>query len=434
MTNPKNLYGVMFCGFGGSCSGAHQAGLRAAFAIDNNDRIKLPIIDGKKITISEMSKMEKQEIPLPDKWDSGKEGKTWYWHERLPAIQTREKNFGDGKGMVMGVEEFKPTAKHAARFVTASPPCKRFSNAAETWDDDDDELIAMDKFIKGLGKVSIKAALQVPEMEYFIMENVVGMLSASNRDHFFEMKAMLKDAGFSVEYNVFNAADLGCCQERERVILIASKSGRTGLLPVLPGLPRVIFADIMEDGKSKASKDRLERSRWSTATYATARFKEERGAARMKIVIQGKAWALAAGWDKPTVDGCSEILPTIACNAGGGPTRKKWSILDDRFKGHRSATLLEGLRAQGFDESWLDNLPDNESQAWAMIGNAVARPMMYYIMKHLIELDEFHDGKRTEAPLSCKSLEESDVTNLPKNKRIEHDHATGMDVLPWLRK
>lgn len=421
MVDPKNLYGVMFCGFGGSCSGAHQAGLKAAFAIDNNDRIKLPIIDGEKISVPELAKMEKNEVDLPAKWDSGKEGKDWYWHERLPAIQTREKNFNDGKGIVMNVEEFKPTAKHAARYITASPPCKRFSTSAETWDENDIGLSEMDKFIKNLGKVAIRAALQVPEMEYYIMENVVGMLSESNHDHLVEMVTMLKDAGFTAEWAIFNSADLGCCQERERVILVASKSGREGLLPAAPGMKRVCLDDIMEDGKSKVSKERLEKSRWSTSTYATARFKEERGAAKMKIIIPSKALALKDGWDKATVDGCTDIMPTIACNAGGGPTRKKWMILDPRFKGFRNATLLEGLRAQGFEDAWLNNLPESEAQAWAMIGNAVARPMMFHIMRHLRELDAFHDGNAKNPPVSCKSLDESYVIRMPHDSRLKKE-------------
>lgn len=420
MSDPKNLYGVMFCGFGGSCSGAHQAGLEAAFAIDNNDRIKLPILNGEKL---------KSDEDAPEGWDKGKEGENWYWHERLPAIQTREKNFGDGKGLVMSVEEFKPTAKHAARYITASPPCKRFSSSAETWDENDIGLSEMDKFIKDLGKVAIRAALQVPEMEYYIMENVVGMLSESNHDHLVEMVTMLKDAGFTVEWAVFNAADLGCCQERERVILVASKSGRKGLLPAAPGVKRLCFADIMEDGKTKASKERLEKSRWSTSTYATARFKEERGAAKMKIIIPSRAQALKDKWDKATVNGCVDIMPTIACNAGGGPTRKKWMILDPKFKGFRNATLLEGLRAQGFEDAWLDNLPENEAQAWAMIGNAVARPMMFHIMNHLRQLDTFYDGKTKNLPASCKSLDESYVMKMPHDLRLKKEETAKISLV-----
>jgi len=411
----KKRYGVMFCGFGGSCSGAHQAGLECAFAIDNNDRIKVPL--------------------RPDEEDSkdleGKEGVDWEWHERLPAIQTREKNFKDGKGMIMGVDEFKPAAKHAARYVTASPPCKRFSTSAETWenegDDDNEDLLDLDTSIKELGFVAIQKALKVPEMEYYVMENVTGLLTRENKPYLDKMVEMLKSAGCSVEYQIFNSYDLGCCQLRERVILVASKSGRKNLLPEAPaGIKKKIFADIIEDELTVESAARVKKAKWPQSTYLAFVAKMMRGAGQMRVVIPSIEEAKLLGWEPLSLKAFNhgDVLPTIACNAGGGPTRKKWTVLPFNGQGYRNATILEALRAQDFDDAWLANLPANESQAWSMIGNAVPRALMYHIMKHLVALDAFYDGETKSPPASCDPLDPSWVkkTPMPKEKKVLKYH------------
>lgn len=414
MIDPKMRHATFFCGYGGSCSGAMEAGLECSIAIDNNDRIKVPLKKGEK---GDMSFMD------------GEQGVDWEWHERLPAIQTREKNLKDGAGRIMGVDEFIPGPEHAARFVTASPPCKRFSTSAETWVEDKDEdeytdddkwLDELDRGIKELGYVAIDKAVAIPEMEYYIMENVTGLANERNHSYLLGMIKKLRSLGFSVEWNIYNAHDFGACQMRERLILVASKNRHENLLPVAPvGIKKKIFQDIMEDGKSKASRGRIEDARWSQSTYLTFVAKMMRGAGQMRIVIPSSADAAAAGWHPkalaafPHVD----VLPTIACNAGGGPTRKKWAILPFDGHGYRNATRLEGLRAQTHDDAWLANLPKNDALAWNMIGNAVPKCLMAAIMRHLQALDKYYDGKGS-CPPSSRSKDDDYMFKLPQGERV----------------
>lgn len=403
MTIPANKRHVtFFCGYGGSCSGAKAAGLECAIAIDNNDRHKVALVPHDEDDKS---------------WMAGEEGKDWIWEERIPAIQTREKNFKDGAGRVMDVGDFKPGPEHAARFVTASPPCKRFSTSAETWDEDDDFLAELDKSIKDLGLTAIEKAIAVPEMEYYVMENVVGLLSKSNRDYLAQMVAKLRGYGFSVEWQVYNSHNFGVCQMRERLLLVASKSGRKNLLPIAPrGIKKKIFKDIMEDGKTKESKARIKDSLWSQSTYLAFVAKMMRGAGQMRIVIPSRDDATALGWEPMALNAFAhvDVLPTIACNAGGGPTRKKWAVLPFSGHGYRNATLLEGLRAQGHDDAWLDNLPTSKSLAWTMVGNAVPKCFMQAVMSHLIDLDKYHDGTGP-MPDNCMPLEEAEKIKLTKD-------------------
>lgn len=385
----KGKYATFFCGYGGSCSGAEAAGLECAIAIDNNDAD-----------------------------DNGE--------ERLPAIQTRNKNIGDGRGVVMDIAKYVPTANHCARFVLASPPCKRFSTAAESIDqmrgktedeDDEDGLEEMDKNIKELGFISLDKALQIPGHEYYIMENVKGLLSSSNKPYLDEMVRRLRLKGYNAEWQIYNAYDFGACQQRERLFLIASKSGRENLLPTVPkGVKKKTFEDIMETEDSKESKERIKHARWNASTYLTAMAKQDRGAAVMKMIVPSLAQAAKVVKEGKTLASLTDVMPTVACNAGGGPTRKKWMIATlSASHPFRNATLLEGLRAQDHPDKWLKNLPGNDSQSWNMIGNAVPRCLMAGILRHLLALDKFYEGAGPR-PDSCLSLDESFVIHMADKK------------------
>ena len=59
--------------------------------------------------------------------------------------------------------------------------------------------------------------------QYFVFENVTGLLSARDEDgklHFEKMQALFKHCGYSVEYRVLNSHDYGVFQKRYRIILI----------------------------------------------------------------------------------------------------------------------------------------------------------------------------------------------------------------------
>ena len=61
------------------------------------------------------------------------------------------------------------------------------------------------------------------EPEYFVFENVTGLLSAKDEDqtlHFVNMRALFRACGYSTDYRILNAADYGILQNRKRIILI----------------------------------------------------------------------------------------------------------------------------------------------------------------------------------------------------------------------
>jgi site-specific DNA-cytosine methylase len=58
----------------------------------------------------------------------------------------------------------------------------------------------------------------------FVFENVPGILSAKNGEHFDKIKKSINEAGYNFEYKILNAKDFGVLQDRKRVIIIGWKA------------------------------------------------------------------------------------------------------------------------------------------------------------------------------------------------------------------
>ena len=72
--------------------------------------------------------------------------------------------------------------------------------------------------------------------EYFVFENVIGLLSAKDKDGipFFEsMQKVLKECGYSLEYRVLNSKDFGVLQNRRRIVIIGKKGEHENFYPNL---------------------------------------------------------------------------------------------------------------------------------------------------------------------------------------------------------
>ncbi|MGY1426046.1 DNA cytosine methyltransferase [Lysobacter sp. A289] len=148
-------------------------------------------------------------------------------------------------------------AKEEIHLIAGGPPCQAFSSAGQRKGFDDARGNVFLKYIE------LGLALRP---RYLVIENVRGLLSAAlkHRPHDQRGKGfaplsndelpggalahiigMLDDAGYGVSFNLYNAANFGSPQTRERVILIAARGGR--ILPFLApthsdqgqhGLPR----------------------------------------------------------------------------------------------------------------------------------------------------------------------------------------------------
>ncbi len=73
--------------------------------------------------------------------------------------------------------------------------------------------------------------------KYFVFENVLGLLSAKDKDgtsHFENMQKLFKEYGYSTEFQPLNASDYGVLQNRKRIILVGKRGDHTGFYPDIP--------------------------------------------------------------------------------------------------------------------------------------------------------------------------------------------------------
>jgi DNA (cytosine-5)-methyltransferase 1 len=99
--------------------------------------------------------------------------------------------------------------------IIGGPPCQAYSIVGRARDpqnmENDPRNYLYKLYIKFLEKYK-------PKM--FVFENVPGILSAKNGEHFLKIQKAITKAGYEFHFKVLNAKDFGVLQDRKRVILI----------------------------------------------------------------------------------------------------------------------------------------------------------------------------------------------------------------------
>lgn len=88
--------------------------------------------------------------------------------------------------------------------------------------------------------------------QYFVFENVLGLLSAKDEDgtlHFDNMRALFKQYGYTTDFRTLNALDYGVLQNRKRIILIGYHGDKADFYPKIPVIKekykvRELFRDL----------------------------------------------------------------------------------------------------------------------------------------------------------------------------------------------
>ncbi|MBS4208057.1 DNA cytosine methyltransferase [Bacillus sp. FJAT-50079] len=103
--------------------------------------------------------------------------------------------------------------------IIGGPPCQAYSVAGRSRDPQrmkgDPRNYLYRQYIRFLTKYN---------PNYFVFENVVGLLSAQKGAIFAEIKQEMNKAGYEIDYRVLNSKDFGVIQSRKRVIIIGWKS------------------------------------------------------------------------------------------------------------------------------------------------------------------------------------------------------------------
>lgn len=106
-------------------------------------------------------------------------------------------------------------------FVVGGPPCQAYSLIGRSCDKDNmknDERNYLYKYYAEF--------LHRYKPKYFVFENVMGLLSAKDKDgklHFEKMFNLFKKVGYKCKHYVLNAKDYGVPQNRKRIIIIGNR-------------------------------------------------------------------------------------------------------------------------------------------------------------------------------------------------------------------
>ena len=120
------------------------------------------------------------------------------------------------------VLEIAGLARGDVKMVAGGPPCQSFSSAGARKGMACTNGNAFEKFL------DIAVDIAPP---YILIENVRGLLSSSDGADMQYVLDRLRNAGYVVSFNLYNTANYGVPQSRERVIIIATSKTDAGKVP-----------------------------------------------------------------------------------------------------------------------------------------------------------------------------------------------------------
>jgi DNA (cytosine-5)-methyltransferase 1 len=320
--------------------------------------------------------------------------------------------------------------------IIGGPPCQAFSTAGKRKSFDDDRGNAFLRYLDIVGEIKPK---------YVVIENVRGLLSAplKHRPHsergedfpaltieekrggaLYYVMQFLTKLGYSVSFNLYNAANFGAPQKRERLIIFAAKNGikppylepthsEQGLydLPKWRSLKEVI-GDI-QDGEHQFVNFPEKRLKYyrllkEGQNWKNLSVEKQKEALGKSFYSQGgkTGFLRRLAWDKPS--------PTLVTHPTMPATDLAHPVLD------RPLSVQEYKRIQEFPDEWI--IAGKLLDQYKQIGNAVPVSLGYAIGKHFIKLLRKDKIERyPEFPYSRYRMTD-EKSFLLQVKKIEEEH------------
>ncbi len=289
--------------------------------------------------------------------------------------------------------------------VAGGPPCQAFSSAGKRRGFEDDRGNVFLHYVKLALELSPK---------FIVIENVRGLLSAplKHRPHqergdgypeldveeqpggaLRHVLTMLDEGGYASAFNLYNAANFGAPQIRERVILIASRSGQRVpyLVPTNSADPEFglppwrSFRDAtvgLDEASAEYVKFPEKRLKYYRKLKAGENWKSlpealQKEAMGRSFYAQGgkTGFFRRLAWDKPA--------PTLVTHPAMPATDLAHPVEN------RPLSIQEYRRLQGFPDDWV--LCGKLLDKYKQIGNAVPVPLGEAVGRLLIDLMEGRD-------------------------------------------
>jgi DNA (cytosine-5)-methyltransferase 1 len=259
---------------------------------------------------------------------------------------------------------------------------------------------------------SYVALLKVKQPDYFIFENVKGLLSSNEGRDFAEVINQFSEAGYDVWWQVLDATDFGIPQHRERVFFFGTLGGSG-------------FRKVFLKPKNERKDTKLQRQQANTITR---RYKQSQAVG--SYITERKfpqIENLHFDRSQPNrIYGVNGIAPTLHRHTGGGQVTKIGIPVSDVGHGNarqngrrmkspdepsftlqsaqrqgvydgmaiRYLTPLECERLMGWPDNWTKNGIDEkgnivellDNQRYNLIGNGVVPQVVRPIVENIMEV------------------------------------------------
>lgn len=130
--------------------------------------------------------------------------------------------------------------------IVGGPPCQAYSIVGRARDKN-----SMRNDKRNYLFVYYAKFLEKYQPQYFVFENVTGLLSAKSPEGLLYLESMrnvFRDVGYETEYRTLSADDYGVLQSRRRVIIVGRRGSATGFFPELQKwIPKVTVNEVLKD-------------------------------------------------------------------------------------------------------------------------------------------------------------------------------------------
>jgi len=317
------------------------------------------------------------------------------------GVRTHRRNHVDANARVADlsklqvddiVREWKVASPDASPVgVLGGPPCQSFSvsNVHQKADDPRDDLPRhYARILKGLNDEFA--------LDFFVFENVPGLLGAKHVEKYRQFKDLFRECGFDIYETVLDAQDFGVAQVRKRVFIVGLNRSKYSLpfrfpspsgdiaLTVRGAIGHLPEPTPFERGL-KPADIAFHPNHWYLQPRS-AKFKQSADALR-KRKNKGRSFR-CLDWDKPSY--------TVAYG------HREVHVHPD---GGRRLSVLEALCLQGFPSHYV--LEGTLSDQLRLVSEAVPAPLSAAIASELVE----------QLGLNCQQTAPANDEPSPKKKR-----------------
>lgn len=271
------------------------------------------------------------------------------------ALNTYAKNFNCTKLVCGDVKEIQSDEIPDCDVIVGGFPCQSFSTVNPTKDPFDDRANLYKQMVRIVREKQPKA---------FVAENVKGLMTLHQGSIFNKVRKEFEEAGYTLSYQLLNAADYGVPQKRERVIVVGIRNDIS---------KKFEFPNPTNAGNWVP----LSVAVTQLAIHDEKYYFSQKAVQGMKNAKNNMKRGLAQDLTQPSLTVTSH-LAKVSLNS-----RDPVLLVDEKKELYRRFTPREAARIQSFPDTF--EFAGSETDAYRQIGNAVPPVLFWHIANKVLD-------------------------------------------------